>query len=45
MTEQKQFCEEHNSLTRHAEFISASPLRLHKHHAILNIFQSRFGRC
>jgi hypothetical protein len=29
MTEQKQFCEEHNSLARHAEFISASPLRSH----------------
>ncbi|MDR0792125.1 MAG: hypothetical protein LBE82_02365 [Chitinophagaceae bacterium] len=26
MTKQKQFCKEHNSLARHAEFISASPL-------------------
>jgi hypothetical protein len=27
MTEQKQFCEEHNSLARHAELVSASPKR------------------
>jgi hypothetical protein len=45
MAEQKQFCEEHNSFARHAELVSASPLRLHAHYAILNIFQSRFGRC
>ncbi|MDR0792443.1 MAG: hypothetical protein LBE82_03980 [Chitinophagaceae bacterium] len=25
MTKQKQFCEEHNSLARHAELVSASP--------------------
>jgi hypothetical protein len=45
MTKQKQFCEEYNCLARHAELVSASPLRPHKHHTILNIFQSRFGRC
>jgi hypothetical protein len=44
MPEQKQFRKEHNNLARHAEFISASPF-VHARHAILNIFQSRFGRC